>query len=59
MYVLTDSFFLQTKVLYVASMNDQVVPIHSGLFTAISHPLILCALTRIGELSFKSNQRHN
>ena len=42
--VLTDRFFLQTKVLYVASMNDQVVPIYSGLFTAVSHPLILRAL---------------
>jgi len=41
--VLTDRFF-QTKVLYVASMNDQVVPIYSGLFTAVSHPLILRAL---------------
>jgi hypothetical protein len=37
-------FFFQTKVLYVASLNDQVVPIYSGLFTAVSHPLILRAL---------------
>jgi hypothetical protein len=29
---------------YVASLNDQVVPIYSGLFTAASHPLILRAL---------------
>ena len=31
-------------MLYIASLNDQVVPIYSGLFTAISHPLILRAL---------------
>lgn len=34
----------QTKVVYIASLNDQVVPIYSGLFTAVSHPLILRAL---------------
>jgi len=28
----------------VASLNDQVVPLYSGLFTAASHPLILRAL---------------
>ncbi|KAF5358772.1 hypothetical protein D9758_008574 [Tetrapyrgos nigripes] len=33
-----------TKMVYVASLNDQVVPIYSGLFTAASHPLILRAL---------------
>jgi len=32
------------KMLFIASLNDQVVPIYSGLFTAISHPLILRAL---------------
>lgn len=32
------------KMVYVASLNDQVVPIYSGLFTAVSHPLILRAL---------------
>ena len=31
-------------MVYVASMNDQVVPIYSGLFTAVSHPHILRAL---------------
>ena len=31
-------------MLYVASLNDQIVPIYSGLFTAASHPLILRAL---------------
>ncbi|KAJ7630766.1 hypothetical protein FB45DRAFT_746888 [Roridomyces roridus] len=33
-----------TKLVYVASLNDQVVPIYSGLFTAASHPLILRSL---------------
>ena len=28
----------------MASLNDQVVPIYSGVFTAASHPLILRAL---------------
>ena len=34
----------QAKVVYIASLNDQVVPIYSGLFTAASHPRILRAL---------------
>ena len=34
----------QAKMVYVASLNDQVVPIYSGLFTAASHPRILRAL---------------
>jgi hypothetical protein len=34
----------QTKMVYVASLNDQVVPLYSGLFTSVSHPLILRAL---------------
>lgn len=29
------------KVLLVASLNDQVVPLYSGLFSSISHPLLL------------------
>ncbi|KAG7096777.1 hypothetical protein E1B28_004187 [Marasmius oreades] len=33
-----------TKIVYVASMDDQVVPIYSGLFTSATHPLILRAL---------------
>ncbi|RDX43370.1 hypothetical protein OH76DRAFT_1361312 [Lentinus brumalis] len=33
-----------TKVVYIASLNDQVVPIYSGVFTAASHPRILRAL---------------
>ncbi|KAI0655807.1 hypothetical protein C8Q70DRAFT_1081590 [Cubamyces menziesii] len=32
------------KAVYIASLNDQVVPIYSGLFTAASHPRILRAL---------------
>ncbi|PPR02906.1 hypothetical protein CVT24_012213 [Panaeolus cyanescens] len=32
------------KMVYVASLNDQVVPIYSGLFTAVHHPSILRAL---------------
>ena len=35
---------LQVKIVYVASMNDQVVPIYSGIFTTASHPLLLRAL---------------
>ena len=34
----------QVKMVYIASLNDQVVPLYSGLFTAASHPLILRAL---------------
>ncbi|KZV69431.1 hypothetical protein PENSPDRAFT_686408 [Peniophora sp. CONT] len=34
----------EVKMVYVASLNDQVVPIYSGIFTAASHPLILRAL---------------
>lgn len=34
----------QTKMVYIASLNDQVVPLYSGLFTAVTHPLILRAL---------------
>ena len=40
----SDGWFSQTKMVYVASLNDQVVPIYSGLFTAASHPRILRAL---------------
>lgn len=45
--VLARSFadhFYQTKMVYIASLNDQVVPIYSGLFIAASHPRILRAL---------------
>ncbi|TDL19794.1 hypothetical protein BD410DRAFT_726688 [Rickenella mellea] len=34
----------KVKMVYIASMNDQVVPIYSGSFTSVSHPLILRAL---------------
>ncbi|KAF8826580.1 hypothetical protein HHX47_DHR5000304 [Lentinula edodes] len=34
----------EIKMVYVASLNDQVVPIYSGLFTSACHPLILRAL---------------
>jgi hypothetical protein len=33
-----------TKMVYVASLDDQVVPVYSGLFASASHPLILRAL---------------
>jgi hypothetical protein len=31
-------------MVYVASLDDQVVPVYSGLFVAASHPLILRAI---------------
>ena len=34
----------QVKMVYVASLNDQVVPIYSGVFTCLSHPLVLRSL---------------
>ncbi|KAG6872506.1 hypothetical protein C0995_009262 [Termitomyces sp. Mi166 len=46
---------LQTKMVYVASLNDQVVPIYSGLFTAASHPLILRALYIDGDAYHSSD----
>jgi len=39
-----DIIMYQVKMVYIASLNDQVVPLYSGLFTAASHPLILRAL---------------
>ena len=39
-----DTWIPQAKMVYIASLNDQVVPIYSGLFTAVSHPRILRAL---------------
>ncbi|KAG6830192.1 hypothetical protein H0H92_001779 [Tricholoma furcatifolium] len=44
-----------TKMVYVASLNDQVVPIYSGLFTAASHPLILRALYIDGDAYHSSD----
>ena len=32
------------KVLFVASLNDQVVPLYSALFSSLSHPNILRAI---------------
>ncbi|THU85880.1 hypothetical protein K435DRAFT_684718 [Dendrothele bispora CBS 962.96] len=44
-----------TKMVYVASLNDQVVPIYSGLFTSVSHPLILRALYIDGDAYHSSD----
>ncbi|KAI0319411.1 hypothetical protein OF83DRAFT_1055033 [Amylostereum chailletii] len=44
-----------TKMVYVASLNDQVVPIYSGIFTAASHPLILRALYIDGDAYHSSD----
>jgi len=41
---LTNVIHHGTKMVYVASLNDQVVPLYSGLFITASHPLILRAL---------------
>ncbi|CAL1697489.1 unnamed protein product [Somion occarium] len=43
------------KTVYVASLNDQVVPIYSGLFTAASHPRILRALYIDGDAYHSSD----
>ncbi|KAF8342471.1 hypothetical protein F5887DRAFT_1062309 [Amanita rubescens] len=43
------------KMVYVASLNDQVVPIYSGVFTAASHPLILRALYIDGDAYHSSD----
>jgi hypothetical protein len=40
----------QVKMVYTASLNDQVVPLYSGLFTAVEHPLILRALYIDGDV---------
>ncbi|KZT21741.1 hypothetical protein NEOLEDRAFT_1072918 [Neolentinus lepideus HHB14362 ss-1] len=44
-----------TKMVYVASMNDQVVPVYSGIFTSASHPLILRALYIDGDAYHSSD----
>ncbi|KAJ7169710.1 hypothetical protein C8R46DRAFT_207697 [Mycena filopes] len=44
-----------TKMVYIASLNDQVVPLYSGLFTAASHPLILRALYIDGDAYHSSD----
>ncbi|KAJ7932573.1 hypothetical protein B0H13DRAFT_1956043 [Mycena leptocephala] len=43
------------KMVYVASLNDQVVPIYSGLFASASHPLILRALYIDGDAYHSSD----
>ncbi|KAK2463904.1 hypothetical protein APHAL10511_004076 [Amanita phalloides] len=43
------------KMVYVASLNDQVVPLYSGVFTAASHPLILRALYIDGDAHHSSD----
>ncbi|KIJ12464.1 hypothetical protein PAXINDRAFT_41683, partial [Paxillus involutus ATCC 200175] len=43
------------KVVYVASLNDQVVGLYSGLFTCVSHPLILRALYIDGDAYHSSD----
>ncbi|KAF8659478.1 hypothetical protein AX16_001845 [Volvariella volvacea WC 439] len=43
------------KMVYVASLNDQVVPLYSGLFAAASHPLILRALYIDGDAYHSSD----
>ncbi|KAI0270403.1 hypothetical protein BC834DRAFT_950148 [Gloeopeniophorella convolvens] len=43
------------KMVYIASLNDQVVPLYSGLFTAATHPLILRALYIDGDAYHSSD----
>jgi hypothetical protein len=45
----------RVKMVYVASLDDQVVPIYSGLFTSASHPLILRALYIDGDAYHSSD----
>ncbi|KAJ3852998.1 hypothetical protein EV368DRAFT_39790 [Lentinula lateritia] len=45
----------EIKMVYVASLNDQVVPIYSGLFTTACHPLILRALYIDGDAYHSSD----
>ena len=49
-HVMTSRSNQQVKMVYIASLNDQVVPLYSGLFTAASHPLILRALYIDGDV---------
>ena len=32
------------KILFIASLNDQVVPLYSALYSSLSHPNILRAI---------------
>ncbi|KAI6030083.1 hypothetical protein EDC04DRAFT_2605496 [Pisolithus marmoratus] len=43
------------KMVYIASLNDQVVGLYSGLFTSISHPLILRAIYIDGDAYHSSD----
>ncbi|EGN92065.1 hypothetical protein SERLA73DRAFT_191640 [Serpula lacrymans var. lacrymans S7.3] len=43
------------KMVYVASLNDQVVGLYSGLFTSITHPLILRAMYIDGDAYHSSD----
>ncbi|KAF7310763.1 hypothetical protein HMN09_00619300 [Mycena chlorophos] len=43
------------KMVYIASLNDQVVPIYSGIFAAASHPLILRGLYIDGDVYHSSD----
>ncbi|KIK25170.1 hypothetical protein PISMIDRAFT_97304 [Pisolithus microcarpus 441] len=43
------------KVVYIASLNDQVVGLYSGLFTSVSHPLILRAIYIDGDAYHSSD----
>ncbi|KIY67777.1 hypothetical protein CYLTODRAFT_352508 [Cylindrobasidium torrendii FP15055 ss-10] len=44
-----------TKMVYIASMDDQVVPIYSGIFATASHPLILRAMYIDGDAYHSSD----
>ncbi|KAI6161008.1 hypothetical protein EDD17DRAFT_1591508 [Pisolithus thermaeus] len=43
------------KMVYIASLNDQVVGLYSGLFTSVSHPLILRAIYIDGDAYHSSD----
>jgi len=43
------------KMVYIASLNDQVVGLYSGLFTSVTHPLILRALYIDGDAYHSSD----
>ncbi|KAK0495685.1 hypothetical protein EDD18DRAFT_1075435 [Armillaria luteobubalina] len=43
------------KMVYIASLNDQVVPLYSGLFTSVNHPLILRAVYIDGDAYHSSD----
>ncbi|EIW74973.1 hypothetical protein CONPUDRAFT_132566 [Coniophora puteana RWD-64-598 SS2] len=53
--VLQNVLHHKVKMVYVASLNDQVVGLYSGLFTAVSHPLILRGLYIDGDAYHSSD----